>query len=90
MTAGVIGLTIALTARIGNREWERFNVDLVGEAAGMTGEPETAPALARIDLVELDQPGFESGRWRITSRTSWQQRSRPTAVPTGHRLGSRI
>lgn len=58
MTAGVIGLTIALTARIGNREWARFNVDLVGEAAGMTGEPETAPALARIDLVELDQPGF--------------------------------
>jgi len=29
MTAGVIGLTIALTARIGNREWESFNVDLV-------------------------------------------------------------
>jgi len=58
MTAGVIGLTIALTARIGNREWERFNVDLVGEAAGMTGEPETALALARIDLVELDQPGY--------------------------------
>jgi len=49
MSAGVIGLTIALTARIGNREWESFNVDLVGEAAGMTGEPETAPALARID-----------------------------------------
>jgi len=24
----------------------------------MTGEPETAPALARIDLVELDQPGY--------------------------------
>ena len=58
MTAGVIGLTIALTARIGIREWESFNVDLVGEAAGMTGEPETAPALARIDLVELDQPGY--------------------------------
>lgn len=47
-----------MTARIGIREWESFNVDLVGEAAGMTGEPETAPALARIDLVELDQPGY--------------------------------
>ena len=58
MTAGVIGLTFALTARIGNREWESFNVDLVDEAAGMTGEPETAPALARIDLAELDQPGY--------------------------------
>jgi hypothetical protein len=58
MTAGVIGLTFAMTARIGIREWESFNVDLVGETAGMTGEPETAPALARIDLVELDQPGY--------------------------------
>jgi len=58
MTAGVIGVTFALTARIGIREWESFNVDLVGEAAGMTGEPDTAPALARIDLVELDQPGY--------------------------------
>ena len=58
MTAGVIGLTFALTARIGIREWESFNVDLVGEAAGMTGEPETAPALARIDLTELRQPGY--------------------------------
>jgi len=90
MTAGVIGLTIALTARIGIREWERFNVDLVGEAAGMTGEPETALALARIASSSWTNRGIESGRWRITSRTSWQQRSRPTAVPTGHRLGSRI
>ena len=24
----------------------------------MTGEPETAPELARIDLLELDQPGY--------------------------------
>ena len=31
-----------------------FNTDLVGEAAVMTTEPETAPALARIGLVELD------------------------------------
>ncbi len=38
MTAGVVGLTIAVTARIGIREGENFNVDLVGEAAGMTGE----------------------------------------------------
>ena len=33
---------------------ESFNVDLVGQAAVMTTEPETAPALARIGLVELD------------------------------------
>ena len=58
MAAGVAGLSIAVTARIGIREWESFNVDVVGEAAGMTGEPETAPALARIDLVELRQPGY--------------------------------
>ena len=58
MTAGVMGLTIAVTARIGIREWERFNVDLVGEAARMTGEPEVVPALARIDLAELRQPGY--------------------------------
>ena len=58
MTAGVMGLTISVTARIGIREWESFNVDLVGEAAGMTGEPDTVPALARIDLAELRQPGY--------------------------------
>jgi hypothetical protein len=58
MTAGVMGLTIAVTARIGIREWESFNVDLVGEAAGMTGQPETVPALARIELAELGQPGY--------------------------------
>jgi len=56
MTAGVIGVTFALTARIGIREWESFNVDLVGEAAGMTGEPDTAPALARIDLPYTNRP----------------------------------
>ena len=43
MTTGVIGLTIALTARIGNREWERFNVDLVGEAAGNSGQGSDRP-----------------------------------------------
>jgi hypothetical protein len=58
MTAGVRGLIISVTARIGIREWESFNVDLVGEAAGMTGEPDTVPALARIDLSELRQPGY--------------------------------
>jgi len=57
---GVIGLTFALTTRIGIRKWAIFNVDLVGEAEGMTGEPEIAPALARIDLGELDQPGYRA------------------------------
>ncbi|MHB1475816.1 MAG: hypothetical protein ACYCV4_19760 [Dermatophilaceae bacterium] len=47
-----------MTARIGTRAWESFNVDLVGEAAGMTGQPEGVPALARIGLTELRQPGY--------------------------------
>jgi len=60
MTADVTGLTIAVTVRIGVREWESFNVDLVGAAAGMTGTPESVPALARIDLDELAQPGYRA------------------------------
>ena len=66
MTADVTGLTIAVTARIGVREWESFNVDLVGEGAGMTGAPESVPALARIDLAELAQPGYRA--WPLADR----------------------
>jgi hypothetical protein len=58
ITAGPHGVRIPIIARIGTREWARFHVDLVGGQAGITGTPDRVPALARVDLADLAQPGY--------------------------------
>lgn len=47
-------------AYIGNQRWERFPIDLVGSDLRMTGEPDDVPAIAQIDMPELQQKGYRA------------------------------
>jgi hypothetical protein len=50
------GMTLQVDAFIGVTLWARFHIDLVGSDLRMTGQPESVPALAK-----LDRPGFVQG-----------------------------
>ncbi|MBA3807668.1 MAG: nucleotidyl transferase AbiEii/AbiGii toxin family protein [Solirubrobacterales bacterium] len=47
-----------VVAYIGQHEWERFHFDLVGSDLRMTGEPDDVPAIAQVDMPELQQKGY--------------------------------
>ena len=48
LTGGGVGLSVV--AYVGQTEWERFKVDLVGSDFRMTGQPEAVPPLANIHI----------------------------------------
>jgi hypothetical protein len=64
----VVKGAVALLARdigvrgsyIGQQEWERFHIDLVGSDLRMIGEPDDVPPIARVDLPELRQNGYRA------------------------------
>jgi hypothetical protein len=49
-----------VVAYIGQQEWERFHIDLVGSDLRMTGEPDEVPAIAQVDMPELQQKGYRA------------------------------
>jgi len=51
---------LPIMAYVGQRMWERFHLDLVGEEVGMTGEPDDVPPIAQVDLPELEQTGYRA------------------------------
>jgi hypothetical protein len=55
---GAIGIRLPVTAYIGATAWANFSIDLVGTDVRMTGEPDHVPALARVDLPNLEQGGY--------------------------------
>lgn len=57
---GAPGIRFPVTAFIGAAQWERFRIDVVGSDLRMTGEPDDVPAIARVDLPELEQRGYRA------------------------------
>jgi hypothetical protein len=51
---------LPVVAYIGQQEWERFHIDLVGSDLRMIGEPDDVPPIARVDLPELRQKGYRA------------------------------
>jgi len=51
---------LPVVAYIGQQEWERFHIDLVGSDLRMIGEPDVVPPIARVDLPELQQKGYRA------------------------------
>lgn len=51
---------VPVVAYVGQQEWERFHVDLVGSDLRMTGEPDEVPPIARVDIPELQQTGYRA------------------------------
>lgn len=54
------GVRLPMTAFIGNTEWARFHVDLVGADLRMTGQPEDVPSLARVAMPDVEQHGYRA------------------------------
>lgn len=57
LVQGVEGIRIPVVARLGPRRYESFHIDLV-TAATMTGEAETAPAIADPGIPGLIRPDY--------------------------------
>jgi hypothetical protein len=55
-----VGTRIPVIARVGASEWARFHVDLVGDAATMTGVPDEVPPLTSVTLPGLERPGYRA------------------------------
>lgn len=55
---GAAGVRFPVTAYVGATEWTQFHVDLVGSNVRMTGEPDDAPALARVMMPDVAQRGY--------------------------------
>jgi Nucleotidyl transferase AbiEii toxin, Type IV TA system len=53
-------MRLPVVAYIGQQEWERFHVDLVGSDLRMIGEPDNVPPIAQVDLPELQQRGYRA------------------------------
>ncbi len=51
---------LPVVAYIGQQEWERFHIDLVGSDLRMIGEPDDVPPIAQVDLPELQQKGYRA------------------------------
>jgi hypothetical protein len=66
---------LPVVAYIGQQEWERFQIDLVGSDLRMTGEPDDVPAIARIDIPELQQNGYRA--YPLVDTTAVDALSRP-------------
>lgn len=57
---GAAGVRLPITAYIGDTEWARFHVDLVGGDVRMTGQPDDVPAIARVSMPNVDQHGYRA------------------------------
>jgi hypothetical protein len=57
---GAAGLRLPVIAYVGDTQWARFHVDLVGSDLRMTGEPEDVPALALVDMADIKQGGYRA------------------------------
>jgi hypothetical protein len=47
-------------AYVGQAEWGRFHVDLVGSDIVMTGTPDDVPPLARVGIPDVEQHGYRA------------------------------
>lgn len=54
------GTRLPVKAYIGATAWAAFHVDLVGSEVTMTGDPEKVPALARVDIPDVEQHGYRA------------------------------
>jgi hypothetical protein len=70
---------LPVVAYIGQQEWERFQIDLVGSDLRMTGEPDDVPAIARIDIPSCSRTGIARTRSLTMSPTRSPQHSSCTA-----------
>jgi hypothetical protein len=52
------GVRLPVIAYVGNTEWVRFHVDLVGSEIVMTGTPDDVPPLARVAMPDVEQHGY--------------------------------
>ena len=57
---GASGIRLPVTAYVGTTAWAQFHVDLVGTDVRMTGEPDDVPALAGIDMPDVEQHGYRA------------------------------
>jgi hypothetical protein len=53
-------MRLPVTAYVGTSVWTSFHVDLVGSDVRMTGEPESVPPLAQVEMMDLDQHGYRA------------------------------
>jgi hypothetical protein len=54
------GIALPVTAYVGQTQWARYKVDLVGSDFRMTDEPEPVPPLADIHLPDVEQHGYRA------------------------------
>lgn len=61
-TAGDESSTVRLpiVAYIGQKEWEKFHVDLAGTDLRMVGEPDEVEPVAQLGFPELEQSGYRA------------------------------
>lgn len=51
---------LPVAAYIGQQEWERFHIDLVGADLRMRGKPDDVPPIAQVELPGLQQNGYRA------------------------------
>lgn len=57
---GSPAVRLPVVAYVGQAEWVRFHVDLVGSDIVMTGTPEDVPPLARVAIPDVEQHGYRA------------------------------
>jgi hypothetical protein len=56
----VSAMRLPVRAYVGTTVWASFHVDLVGPDVRMTGEPESVPPLAQVDMMDIHQHGYRA------------------------------
>ena len=57
---GSPAVRLPVIAFVGQAEWARFHVDLVGSDIVMTGTPDDVPPLARVAIPDVEQRGYRA------------------------------
>ncbi len=57
---GAVGMRLPVTAYVGETVWSQFHIDLVGMDLRMTGEPDDVPAMAQLDMPDVEQHGYRA------------------------------
>lgn len=57
---GSPAVRLPVAAFVGQAEWARFHVDLVGSDIVMTGTPDDVPPLARVAIPDVEQHGYRA------------------------------
>ncbi len=60
MPDGGNAVRLPVTAYVGEAQWQRFSVDVVGSDLRMTGEPEDVRPLAAIEMPDVKQHGYRA------------------------------